>query len=68
MSKTNGTSATVTSNITSASQSRRNIQIKMKRKKYGMDRPIIASHDFQNCATNTQKLLGFTGSTLQAAT
>lgn len=53
MSKTNGTSATITSTITSASQSRRNIQIKMKRKKYGMDRPIIASHDFQNGASNT---------------
>ena len=46
MSKTNGPSTSITSAIASASQSRRNIQIKMKRKKFGMDRPIIASHDF----------------------
>lgn len=42
-----------------ASQSRRNIQVKVKRKKQGVDRAMVASHDFQNGGLGTSKLLGF---------
>lgn len=40
-------------------QNRRNIQVKMKRKKFGIDRSLIASHDFHNGMLNTQKLMGY---------
>lgn len=62
MSKTNGTAAQANgsmSNGAQVSQSRRNIQVKMKRKKFGVDRTMVASHDFHNGGIGTQKLLGF---------
>lgn len=67
-SRTNGMmlqgSAAATSGVP-VSQSRRNIQVKVKRKKHGVDRALLASHDFHNGGLGTQKLLGLTTPGLQ---
>lgn len=49
-----------------STHSRRNIQVKMKRKKFGADRKMVASHDFQSGMLNsTQLAAGLNSSHLQ---